>query len=65
MVWNVSSLIRLPPPDATATVGPCPHCDAHSGVEVFMSVHSKTPYITPSMDFSFGDGVVWGGRGPL
>ena len=28
-----------------------------------MSAHSKTPYITPSMDFSSGKGVVRGRRG--
>ena len=35
-----------------------------SRVAAFMSAHSKTPYITPSMDVSSGKGVVWGGRGP-
>ena len=30
------------------------------GVAVFMSAHSKTPYITPSMDISSGEGVVRG-----
>ena len=35
-----------------------PH--APSGVAVFMSAHSKTPYITPSMDFYSGKGVVRG-----
>ena len=38
-----------------------PH--APSGVAAFMSAHSKTPYITPSMDFSSGKGVAWGRRG--
>ena len=38
-----------------------PH--APSGVAAFMSAHSKTPYITPSMDFSSGKGVVRGRRG--
>ena len=38
-----------------------PH--APSGVVVFMSAHSKTPYITPSMDCTSGKGVVWGNRG--
>ena len=28
-----------------------------------MSAHSKTPYITPSMDFSSGEGVVRGRGG--
>ena len=36
---------------------------APSGVAAFMSAHSKTPYITPSMDFSSGKGVVRGRRG--
>ena len=36
---------------------------APSGVAVFMSAHSKTPYITPSMDFYSGKGVVRGRRG--
>ena len=35
-----------------------------SGVAAFMTSHSKTPYITPSMDFSSRNGVVWGRRGP-
>ena len=35
-----------------------------SGVAAFMPSHSKTPYSTPSMDFSFRNGVVWGRRGP-
>ena len=34
-----------------------------SGVAAFMSAHSKTPYITPSMDFSSGKRVVRGRRG--
>ena len=34
-----------------------------SGVAAFMSAHSKTPYITLSMDFSSGKGVVQGRRG--
>ena len=34
-----------------------------SGVAAFMSAHSKTPYITPSMDFSSGKGVVRGRGG--
>ena len=33
-----------------------------SGVAAFMSAHSKTPYITPSMDFYSGKGVVRGRR---
>ena len=36
---------------------------APSGVAAFMSAHSNTQYITPSMDFPFGKGVVWGCRG--
>ena len=32
------------------------------GVAAFMSAHSKTPYITPSMEFSSGEGVVRGRR---
>jgi len=32
------------------------------GVAAFMSAHSKTPYITPSMDISSGEGVVRGRR---
>ena len=36
---------------------------APSGVAAFMSAHSKTPYITPSMDFSSGNGVVRGRSG--
>ena len=35
-----------------------------SGVAAFMSAHNKTPYITPSMEFPSGNGVVWGRRGP-
>ena len=35
---------------------------APSGVAVFMPAHSKTPYITPSMDFYSGKGVVRGRR---
>ena len=35
---------------------------APSGVAVFMSTHSKTPYITPSMDFYSRKGVVRGRR---
>ena len=31
-------------------------------VAAFMSAHSKTPYITPSMDISSGEGVVRGRR---
>ena len=38
-----------------------PH--APSGVAAFMSVHSTTPYITPSMVFPSGKGVAWGRRG--
>ena len=38
-----------------------PH--APSGVAVFMSAHSETPYITHSMDFPSGNGVVRGRRG--
>ena len=34
-----------------------------SGVAAFMPSHSKTPYITPSMDFYSRNGVVWGRRG--
>ena len=34
------------------------------GVAAFMPSHSKTPYITPSMDFYSRNGVVWGRRGP-
>ena len=33
-----------------------------SGVAAFMSANSKTPYITPSMEFSSGKGVVRGRR---
>ena len=35
-----------------------------SGVAAFMPPHSKTPYITPRMDFYSRNGVVWGRRGP-
>ena len=35
---------------------------APSGVAAFMSAHSKTPYITPSMKFSSGKGVERGRR---
>ena len=35
-----------------------PH--APSGIAASMSAHSKTPYITPSMDVSSGKGVAWG-----
>ena len=38
-----------------------PH--APSGVAAFMAAHSKTPYITPAMDFFSGKGVTWGRRG--
>ena len=38
-----------------------PH--TRSGVAAFMSADSKTPYITPSMDFYSGKGVVRGRRG--
>ena len=38
-----------------------PH--APSGVAAFMSAHSKTPYITPSMDLPSGNGVVRGAQG--
>ena len=38
-----------------------PH--APSGVAAFVSAHSKTPYITPSMDISSGQGVVRGAGG--
>ena len=38
-----------------------PH--APSGVAAFMSAHSKTPHITPSMDFYSGKGIVRGRRG--
>ena len=36
---------------------------APSGVAAFMPTHSKTPYITPNMDFPSGKGVVRGRRG--
>ena len=32
------------------------------GVAAFMSAHSKTPCVTPCMEFSSGEGVVWGRR---
>ena len=32
------------------------------GVAAFMSAHSKTPYINPSMEFSSGEGVIRGRR---
>ena len=38
-----------------------PH--APSGVAAFMTANSKPPYITPSMEFSSGKGVVRGRRG--
>ena len=38
-----------------------PH--APSGVAAFMSAHSKTPYITPSMDFPSVNGVARGRGG--
>ena len=38
-----------------------PH--APSGVAEFMTAHSKTPSITPSMEVSSGKGVVRGRRG--
>ena len=37
-----------------------PH--APSGVAAFMSAHSKTPHVTPSMGFPSGKGVEWGRR---
>ena len=39
-----------------------PH--APGGVAAFMSAHSKTQYVTPSMDISSGKGVVRGRRAP-
>ena len=36
---------------------------APSGLAAFMSAHSKTPYITPGMDFYSGKGVVRGQQG--
>ena len=36
---------------------------APSGVAAFMAAHSKTPYITPSMDFSSGKRALRGRRG--
>ena len=36
---------------------------APSGVAVFMSAHSKTPYIPPSKEFSSGNAVARGRRG--
>ena len=47
--------------DAPKDITERPH--APSGVAVFMSAHSKTPYITPSMKLSSGKGVVRGRRG--
>ena len=38
-----------------------PH--APSGVAAFMSAHSKNPYVTASMDFPSGKGVVRGAQG--
>ena len=40
---------------------PRPH--APRGVAAFMPAHSKTPYITPSMDVPSGNGVVRGRMG--
>ena len=39
------------------------HPRAPSGVAAFISANSKTPYITPSMDCSSGNGVVRGSKG--
>ena len=36
---------------------------APSGVAAFIPAHSKTPYITPGVDFSSRKGVVRGRRG--
>ena len=47
------------PSQGTLQSGPA----APVGVAAFMSAHSKTPYITPSMDFYSRNGVVWGRRG--
>ena len=49
------------PKSHQGTLQSAPH--APGGVAAFMSAHSKTPYITPSMDFSYGKGVVRGRRG--
>ena len=53
---------RKAPPSAAPPITERPR--APSGVAAFMPSHSKTPYITPSMDFYSRNGVVWGRRGP-
>jgi hypothetical protein len=55
--WLVVICIErdLPPPITERPRAP-------SGVAAFMSAHSKTPCITPSMDFYSGKGVVRGRR---
>ena len=39
------------------------HTVTPQSTTLFMSAHSKTPYITPIMDFPSGKGVVWGAQG--
>ena len=66
-------LACVPPPEQPATPSrlgstPCARDiterpRAPSGVAAFVSAHSKTPYITPSIHFPSGKGVVRGRRG--
>ena len=51
--------VRWGPRDSTER----PHGPRPLWVAAFMSAHSKTPYVNPSMDFSSGKGVVRGRRG--
>ena len=62
---------RMPPRNVTAALPMCPCARAAQraerprdpgGVAAFMSAHSETPYITPSMELSSGEGVVRGRR---
>ena len=60
--WSAKDCVhRSAVSDAPPPITERPH--APSGVAAFMSAHSKTPYITPSMEFSSGKGVVRGRRG--
>ena len=62
IIYN-RALISLPAIEVVHTreITERPHTP--SGVAAFMSSHSKTQYITPSMGVSSGKGVVRGRRG--
>ena len=57
----MGALCKVIPLPCAREITERPH--APSGVAAIMSAHSKTPYITPSMDISFGKGVIRGHRG--